>query len=111
MRSKFIIILCALCFTNVGCQKDITQEIDITQFVWEINSVKIEHTMHHIENQCFFNSESYKLIFKQDGDFQLNTSVNLAMGSFVIEQRGIIHFMVIKKLQKLAAVMIQTKNC
>ena len=67
MKSKFIIILCVLCFTNVGCQKDITQEIDITQFVWEINSVKIEHTMHRIENQCFFNSESYKLIFKQDG--------------------------------------------
>lgn len=92
MKSKFIIILCVLCFTNVGCQKDITQEIDITPFVWEINSVKIGHTMHRIENQYYFNAESYKLIFQQDGNFQLNTSVNLAMGNFVIEQRGIIHF-------------------
>jgi hypothetical protein len=91
MKSEFIIILFVLCFTNVCCEKNI-KEIDITQFVWEINSVKTDHTIHRVENQYSFNSESYKLFFQQDGNFQLNTSVNLAIGNFVIEQRGIIHF-------------------
>lgn len=92
MKAKFIPLLFVLCFTSVGCQKDITQEIDITQFLWEINSIKINYTMHHVDNQYGSNSESYKLIFKQDGSFQLNTSVNLAMGNFLIDQGGIIHF-------------------
>ena len=48
--------------------------------------------MHHVDNQYGSNSESYKLIFKQDGSFQLNTSVNLATGNFLIDQGGIIHF-------------------
>ena len=90
-KFKVLLILSFLCFTHICCQKDITQDIDITNFSWEIESIKTNHVKHAIDNQSCFNSEAYKLIFKQEDDFQLNTSVNLATGKYSIEQRGNIH--------------------
>ena len=45
-KFKVLLILSFLCFTHICCQKDITQDIDITNFSWEIESIKTNHVKH-----------------------------------------------------------------
>ncbi len=72
-----------------GCKKeDLTDTIDITQFSWIMKSITIEKNMIKVKEDDYFNNEAYILIFENDSIFQLNTSVNLAKGTFQISSNG-----------------------
>ena len=88
---KKIMFLLILYFTALcsGCKKeDLTDAIDITQFSWLVKNISIEENKIKVKKDDYFNNKAYVLIFENDSIFQLNTSVNLAKGSFKISSKG-----------------------
>ncbi len=77
-----------------GCKKkDLTDTMDITKFSWIVKNITIKENKIKIKEDNYFNNKAYVLIFKNDSIFQLNTSVNLAKGSFQTSSKGHINIL------------------
>ena len=74
----------------VGCKKqDNTDTVDITAFKWKMQNIKVNGFKTKIkDNVDFLNGNPYSLIFYNDSVFQLNTSVNHAIGNYKIYEKG-----------------------
>ncbi len=74
---------------TAGCKKEIsTEEIDITQYEWEVKEVNTSEDSYDIDKSTYFRSDAYVLKFTNDTAFRFNTSVNLAGGNYMIEKKG-----------------------
>ena len=71
----------------LGCNKDITDELDIKSERWKLESISDNGTV-KTENKDYFRENAYVLILYTDSTFQLNTSVNVAGGNYNIPKLG-----------------------
>ena len=91
-NTKFnIIIVPLLILTLIACHKE--DSTDIVQFSWQIKYICTENQNFKVKNKDYVNKEAYILIFKNDSVFQLNTSVNLAIGKFKMPSKNCINIL------------------
>ncbi len=87
-KVMFLLILFPAILCN-GCKKgDLTDTIDITQFSWKLKKISVDGEKYKVKEDNYFNGKAYVVIFENDSVFQLNTSVNLAKGSYQITTKG-----------------------
>lgn len=91
--TKFIVLLSFFALCSSCKKEDLTDSIDITQYSWKMKSITINGNITKIPNVVYHNDKAYILIFKNDSILQLNTSVNLAKGSYQIISKGNIHIL------------------
>ncbi len=93
----FLLVLFPAIFCN-GCKKeDLTDTIDITQFSWKIESITVDGDKTKTPNidyhgNSISNDNSYKLIFQNDSEFNLDLGINYGGGTFKIPYMGMITF-------------------
>jgi len=80
----FMLFLLAVPLLAVGCNKNITDKIDIRAHEWELKSITKGGQTEKIPKKDFHRSKAYTLIFKNDSTFQLDTGHNLAKGFYEI---------------------------
>jgi len=87
----FIIIL-PLMALNYQKEEDGTNENakDITNWKWELKSVTSGNKILTPQEKEYFADNAYILEFTSDSTFWLNTSINLAGGSYIIVKEGVI---------------------
>lgn len=87
-KIMFLLIFFPAILCN-GCKKeDLTDTIDITQFSWKLKKISVDGNKIKVKEDDYFNNEAYILVFENDSIFRLNTSVNLAKGSYQITTKG-----------------------
>ena len=88
-QKPFIIFFLTLPLLAVGCKKDITEKIDITEYEWELQHVDANNGGKlSVQNKDYLRDDAYVLNFNTDSTFSLYTSVNVAKGNYEIPQQG-----------------------
>lgn len=91
-KTKFIIIIVPLLIlTFIACHEE--DSTDIVQLSWQVKYICVENQNFKVKNKDYVNKEAYILIFKNDSVFQLNTSVNMAVGEFKIPTKNCINIL------------------
>lgn len=97
----FLLILFPAILCN-GCKKeDLTDTIDITQFSWKLKKISVDGKKYKVKEDNYFNGKAYVVIFENDSVYQLNTSVNLAKGSYQITTKGYINVLNYQEITKV----------
>jgi hypothetical protein len=100
-KIMFLLIFFPAILSN-GCKKeDITDTIDITQFSWKLKKISVDGNKIKVKEDDYFNNEAYILVFENDSIFRLNSSVNLAKGSYQITTKGYINVLNYQEITKV----------
>jgi len=75
-------------FLIAACNKDLTDQTDITQFTWEVKSLTIDNEKINTPSKTVFgnkitNTDAYVLSFENDNTLYLNLSVNDGQSTYV----------------------------
>lgn len=96
-----LIIFLLLLAGMSSCNK--TANIDITSYSWELKSFKTKgETFKPTKREHLF-QQAYILEFDNDTAFTFNTSVNHAMGKYIISQRGKIEIINYREISRAGA--------
>jgi len=79
--SKIAFVLTIFVFFTTSCKKDVTDEIDITEYSWVLEYIKIDSDKTKPDNK-------YTLSFNNDSIFTLNLSINTGGGKYEIKSKG-----------------------
>ncbi len=108
-KTKFIIIIVSLLIlTFIACHKE--ESTDIVQFSWQVKYICVENQNSKVKNKDYVNKEAYMLIFKNDSVFQLNTSVNLAVGKFKMPSENCINIFEYQEITEIGGQSIIDKK-
>ena len=108
-KTKFIIIIVSLLIlTFIACHKE--ESTDIVQFSWQVKYICVENQNSKVKNKDYVNKEAYILIFKNDSVFQLNTSVNLAVGKFKMPSENCINIFEYQEITEIGGQSIIVKK-
>jgi len=82
-------------FLIAACNKDLTDQTDITQFTWEVKSLTIDNEKINTPSKTVFgnkitNTDAYVLSFENDNTLYLNLSVNDGQSTYVNLGNGLI---------------------
>jgi heat shock protein HslJ len=83
-----LVIIIPLILIMISCRKDRTQEIDITKYKWELQSVTATGSAQEIPEEKKKRENSYILSFQNDSFFSLALSANSAGGHYIIKTKG-----------------------
>ena len=108
-KTKFIIIIVPLLIlTFIACHEE--DSTDIVQLSWQVKYICVENQNFKVKNKDYVNKEAYILIFKDDSVFQLNTSVNLAVGEFKIPTKNCINILKYQEITEIGGQSIIDKK-
>ena len=91
---KYVLAVVILPFLAMSCQEEeatneeITTEVDITKWKWELKRVNAVNKTLAPQKNDYFRDNAFLLEFISDSTFQLSTSANLAGGYYNIIQNG-----------------------
>jgi len=83
-----LLILFSLMTGVISCQKDLTLDVDITEYDWELKSVSINSSKDNTPNGNHHHPDAYILKFESDSVFALPTNTNSMYGYFIIPTQG-----------------------
>jgi hypothetical protein len=86
--SLLLFIVFPLITGMCSCNKDLTYDIDITEFQWELQIIYNNEIKHEKPSGDFHRDNAYVLWFSSDSTFMLNTSANYAGGKYRIISKG-----------------------
>ncbi|MDY0142035.1 MAG: META domain-containing protein [Bacteroidales bacterium] len=81
MRTYVLLILLFPAIVSSSCKKDLTNEVDITQSLWIVKSIKTDKEQLKPDHE-------YILEFLNDSLFNLNLSVNSGGGKYKLVSKG-----------------------
>ena len=80
---------------TTSCRKDVTNEIDITEYSWSLKSIEIDGDKSKIPSKdehghSIDTNEDYILTFTNDVSFSITLSINTLYGGYQIPKKGTI---------------------
>lgn len=95
----FVSLLIMISITN--CNK--TDDTDITEYSWKLKSINAEGETFRPTKRAHLFQQAYLLQFDSDTAFTFNTSVNHAMGKYIISQKGEVSIINYREISRAGA--------
>lgn len=100
--SLLLFIVFPLITGMCSCNKDLTDELDITTYKWELTFIKQEGKTHNIPEEDFHNPTAYVLWFENDSVFSLDFSINTGKGEYEIISKGTVNIISFSNITEAA---------